>query len=198
MRFVMIFVSDLRAKYRDIDDKKIYQGIVTGLMRLRELGAKHPNIHRSENGMYIDAFKHACIRLNSIEAQHTAIQESREREQLEIEAMEKASARGNTAAPIFKLFSEYKAHYARNGSDAPAVDTYKYLLANDLDKFDLDGYQYYVVMFKIPMQEDIYYKDEVVSAVNAHPRLGDRRFHVEIHPAAMEKTSAGSILGKRP
>ena len=55
MRLVMIFVSDLRAKYRDIDDKKIYQGIVTGLMRLRELGAKHPNIYRSENGMYIRA-----------------------------------------------------------------------------------------------------------------------------------------------
>lgn len=194
MRLVMIFISDLRAKFQGIDNSKIHRAVVSGLARLNELGAKHPNIHRAENGMYIEAFQHACIRVRSIDAQDKAIQENRKREQEEARAMETASDHSKVASALYNLFSKYKQHYAENDAENPAVAAYKHLVKNDLSSFDLGGFAYYVVMIKIPQEHEIYWNDEVIQAVNDHPRLGNRKFGNEVHPVSMAKGSIGSFL----
>lgn len=194
MRLVMILISDLRAKFNGIDDDKLYRAVVAGLSRLNELGAKHPNIHRAENGMYVEAFQHACIRVRSIDAQHKAIQENRQREQ-EAAKMEANTSDGSKiAAKLYGMFSRYKEHFIAQGADEPAVEAYKHLLKN-IDGFDLGGYAYYVIVMKIPTEQEIYYNDEVVSAVNAHPRLLNRTYHADIHPAATSPGSIGSFMG---
>lgn len=194
MRLVMIFNSDVRTKFHGIDEDKLHRAVVTGLVRLKELGAKHPNVHRSENGMYIDAFQHACIRVRSIDAQNQSIQENRKREQEAAEAMAKASNRNKTAAVLFDMYSDLKEYCATNEFENPAVEAYKMLLKQDLSAFDFGGYAYYVVAFKIPMENDIYYNEEVIAAINAHASLSNRRSSSEVHPAALSQGSIGAAF----
>ena len=171
MRLVSLLKSDLRSKLHGIDEDKLHRAVVTGLARLNELGAKHPNIHRAENGMYIEAFQHACIRVRTIDAQNKSIQESRKREQEEADAIARAemSNESQAAAALLDLYSKYKQHYTEHGADNPAVEAYKYLVENNLDNLDLGGFLYHVIRTKIPTDHDIYWHDEVVQAINDHP-----------------------------
>lgn len=194
LRLVTIFKSDLRVKFHGIDEDKLHRSVVTGLARLKELGAKHPNIHRSENGMYVEAFQHACIRVRTIDAINQTAIENREREKREAEEMSKANDRSELVSVLFDMYSDLKQHCLVNEVENPEVEAYKLLLKADLSEFDFGGYACYVIAMKIPKQNNIYFNEEVVDAINAHPRLPNRTPPGEVHPAANAQGSIGSYL----
>lgn len=194
MSLVSILKSDLRVKFSNINEEKLHLAIVTGLSRLNELGAKHPNIHKSENGMYIEAFQHACIRVRSLNALKQAAADIREREKQEAEAMVKADDRNEVLAGLLNMYSELKEYCVKQEFENPEVEAYKLFLKSDLSEFDFGGYTCYVVAMKIPKQNNIYMNEEVVAAINAHPRLPNRRLPSEVHPAAMSFGSVGGYL----
>lgn len=196
MKLVMIFHSDLRKKFHGIDEDKLHRAILQGLHRLNELGAKHPNIHRAENGMYIDAFRVAVQKVASIDAQNRALQESRQREREAAEAMVQTSDQNKTAAVLYDMYGDFKEWCVKNDFENPAVEAYKRLLNVDLSAFDFNGYACYVLAHKIPTENGIYYNEEVVEAINAHPRLYNRKHPSKVHPAALQKGSIGSFLGR--
>lgn len=196
MQLVMIFRGDISGKYKDITESEMHRAILHGLSQLHEMGAKHPNIHRSENGMYIEAFKSAVHRVRSIRVQDAAFKENRQREREAAEAMSKSSEHSKIAAALYDLFSKYKQYYAENEFENPAVEAYKYLVQNDLSDFDLGGYAYYVVMMKIPIENEIYWNDQIIDAVNAQPQLGDRVKADKLSPIVLQKGSIGSFLGR--
>lgn len=196
MQLVMIFHSDLRSQFNGIDEDKLHRAIVHGLGRLNEMGAKHPNIHKSENGMYIEAFKAATMKVRSIDIQNRALQENRQRERETAEAMARTSDRNKTAAVLYDMYSDLKQHCTVNEFENPAVEAYKRLLKEDLSAFDFNGYACYVLARKIPVENDIYFNEEVIKAINASPRLPNRKHPSEVHPAALEKGSIGSFLGR--
>lgn len=171
MQLVMVLQNDIRDKVRNITPQSLEKAVLAGLHALHEHGAKHPNIHRTDNGIYLKGFQIAIAKTREIKSMVRASAEKRKEEQAAARDMAK---RDEKAGSLYDLYSRYKEHYVKTGVDKPKIAAYKALL--QMKELDLEGYAYYVVAMKIPMEEGIYYDDEIVKVANEHPRMSDREF----------------------
>lgn len=171
VQLVMVLQNDIRDKVRNITPQSLDKAVLAGLHALHAHGAKHPNIHRTDNGIYLKGFQIALAKTQEIKAIVQAGTEKRKEEQATAHDM---AARDQKAASFYDLYSRYKEHYVKEGVDAPKIAAYKALLQTK--GLDLQGYTYYVVAMKIPMEEGIYYEDEIVKIFNDHPRMPNREF----------------------
>ena len=171
MQLVMVLQNDIRDQVRNITPQSLEKAVLAGLRALHEHGAKHPNIHRTDNGIYLKGFQIALAKTREIKSMVQANAEKRKQEQKTAQNM---AEHDQKAASFYDLYSRYKEHYIKEGVDTPKIAAYRALLQTK--GLDLEGYVYYVVASKIPEEEGILYDDAVVKIFNDHPRLHNREF----------------------
>ena len=171
MQLVMVLQNDIRDQVRNITPQSLEKAVLAGLRALHEHGAKHPNIHRTDNGIYLKGFQIALAKTREIKSMVQANAEKRKQEQKTAQNMAEYDQK---AASFYDLYSRYKERYIKEGVDTPKIAAYRALLQTK--GLDLEGYAYYVVTRKIPWEEGILYDDAVVKIFNDHPRLHNREF----------------------
>ena len=178
MQLVMNFQSDIKAKFKDLDPSILEKATMSGLFNLHQLGAKHPNIHKSEGGMYIQAFQHAVSKVNELKTQKAQVVEKRE---AEAEVAEKISERDKYAGTIYDYFSRVKEWAFDQGYEHPALEAWKTLVNSN--EFELAGYTFYIIAWRIPHENlikegrypvTLYDHPEVIEIMNEHPKLPNR------------------------
>ena len=189
MQLVMVLQNDIRDKVRNITPQSLDKAVLAGLHALHTHGAKHPNIHRTDNSIYLKGFQIALAKTKEIKAMAQASAEKRKEEQATARNM---AERDGKAASLYDLYSRYKEHYVKEGVDKPKIAAYKALL--QMKGVDLQGYAYYVVVMKIPMEEGIYYEDEIVNIFNDHPRMPNRESGGPRMEINGEKVTGDSLL----
>lgn len=176
MSLVMCMRTDIANEVGKLSNKAMHKALLAGMKALHEHGAFHPNVHKAtENGnmnsVYMKGF-HAAI--DRVQERAAAVETYKEQREMERETSEQMAARDKTASHLYEVYSQYKEHFFEAEVDDPKIEAYKALL--QLPNLDLEGYAYYIVGIKIPFEQNIYYKDEVVAAWNEHPRTHKREF----------------------
>ena len=189
MQLVMVLQNDIRDQVRNITPQSLEKAVLAGLRALHEHGAKHPNIHRTDNGIYLKGFQIALAKTREIKSMVQANAEKRKQEQKTAQNM---AEHDQKAASFYDLYSRYKEHYIKEGVDTPKIAAYRALLQTK--GLDLEGYVYYVVASKIPLEEGILYDDAVVKIFNDHPRLHNREFGGPKMEINGEKTTGNHLL----
>ena len=189
MQLVMVLQNDIRDKVRHITPQSLEKAVLAGLHALHEHGAKHPNIHRTDNGIYLKGFQIALAKAQEIKSMVKVSAEKRKQEQKIAQNM---AASDQKAATLYDLYSRYKEHYIKEGVDEPKIAAYRALMQTK--GLDLEGYAYYVVTMKIPTEEGILYDDEVVKIFNDHPRIHNMEFGGPRMEVNGEKVTGNHLL----
>lgn len=178
MKLVMTFQTDIKEKVKDIDPVHLHAATISGLYMLHELGARHPNIHKAEGSMYVQAFQHALSKLRELKVKEAQAAEQRA---AEVEVAEKIAIRSKAAAAVYDYFSEVKAWAFKQGYEYPALEAWKTLIKSN--RFEMAGYTYFLIVWKIPHENlikegsypiTLYDHPEVIEIMNNDPRLPDR------------------------
>jgi len=178
MSLVMCLRTDITNEVGNLSGKAMHKALLAGLSALHEHGAFHPNVHKAtENGntnsIYLKGF-HAAIR--QVRERATAVKSYTEQRKVEREKSEAIAEHDTIAARLYEIYSQYKEHYVEAGVKNPKVAAYQALMKCEDIQLRLEGYAYYVVSMKIPLEQNIYYDDAVVKAWNEHPRTHKREF----------------------
>ena len=175
---VTLLGDDIQAEHPGIDPKMLPDSIGAGLFMMHELGAKHPNVYKSDSTIGIEAFQYAMLKVRETEARK--IQAFQEREE-EKEVAEKIVLRNKEAGIVYDYFSQVKEWAYTQGYEYPALEAWKALLENK--DIELEGYTFFLIAWKIPQENIIkegrnpvtlYDHPEVIERMNKHPRLPDR------------------------
>lgn len=157
LKCVKAIISDLREHFVSITNEELEAGTFAVLRRLHDLGAAHPNVYATAHNDNVQAFQAGC---NKIISMRRSAEDKKEFEGIPHKNDEKAQA-------ILSVWEELKEKLG-------AVKAYKELLQMDSEFLNMGGYGYFLVSYRIPMNEGIYNNDEVIDAHNAHPILHDR------------------------
>ncbi len=192
MQLVMVLQNDIRNKVRNITPQSLEKAVLAGLHAMHEHGARHPNIHRTDNGIYLKGFQIALAKTRELKSMAQANAEKRKQEQ---KIAQRMAPHDQKAAALYDLYSRYKEHYVKEGVDTPKIAAYRALLqAMQAKGLDLEGYAYYVVTMKIPTEEGILYDDAVVKIFNDHPRIHNMEFGGPRMEVNGEKVTGNHLL----
>lgn len=156
---------DLEEAYshEDIPKEVIREAILRCLRELHFLGAEVPGVYGSMAAMSTQAFQVASTYVAG------KLREAREKQEAfaaKEEHLADLATREYKFQDAWTKYQEFKDKH-----DGDKVRAFCDFLKSDID---LQGYSYFLVCYRIPMDERIYDNEEVIDAFNAHPVLHDR------------------------
>ena len=121
--------------------------------------------------MAINAFQSGIVKVKEMRA----LAEARdEREAIEAELNNASEIRSPIREKLIRTFNAYRKQAEQENDDNAALTAWKCLVANDINDYDLGGYAFFLINWRIPMENDIMNHPEVIEIANLNPQLMNR------------------------
>lgn len=166
---IATIAKDIKEVLPKLSKSELDKAVLDALKAMHNLGAEHPNIHRSGSTIYIRACQLAIVSAREAVVRSEKVREEQEESE---ESAERIADRNKVAGEIYVLYNELKAECFENDTEFPAVDAYVILLR--VKNLDLSGYGNWMLFWRIPQDNEIWDHPKVIEACSNHPQLPNR------------------------
>ena len=168
IKMVKKFKADLVEKFPDLPNPQLKEGILYGLETLQKIGAKSPNAYFSHTDMATQAFRAACNRVAALQKHDMDLERAQNYELVGDEELQQLQSKRERvrARLLVQLENHIKVAIAtgKQGVDAKIIGFCELLKENP----NPQGYAYFLLSLKLPVELEIYDEERVISAHNAH------------------------------